>query len=316
MNKKFQIFISSTFEDLKLERQAAVEAILKCHHIPAGMELFSAGNESQLEVIKRWIDESDIYVLILGGRYGSIEYKTGLSYTEIEFDYAVGKGKPMFSVVLSEEFIEHKVREVGLNMMERDEPTKLKAFRHKVLSRICTIVSDCKDIRLAVMGSIPDLAWRNELIGWVRGDSVLKPESKSVKEAAAGNNGPEFRLIQSAPKFDKPIEIEDMRHIVLEFSNPIDRSTACFIGILNPHENCFYQLDSSGGIRYSDEDRKLNYQMSDPIFQMMLPYVKPGDDLYCYEIHLGRGHPDTLIKDVYGNILPHTIIPVFMKQPA
>jgi len=40
--KKYQIFVSSTYEDLKDERQAAVEAILLAGHIPAGMELFSS----------------------------------------------------------------------------------------------------------------------------------------------------------------------------------------------------------------------------------------------------------------------------------
>jgi len=72
-DKKLQVFVSSTFTDLKEERQAAVEAILSSGNIPAGMELFSAGDESQMTVIKRWIDESDIYLLILGGRYGSLE---------------------------------------------------------------------------------------------------------------------------------------------------------------------------------------------------------------------------------------------------
>jgi Domain of unknown function (DUF4062) len=57
---------------LRKERQAAVEAILTAGHIPAGMELFTAGDESQMEVIKRWIAESDVFLLILGGRYGSL----------------------------------------------------------------------------------------------------------------------------------------------------------------------------------------------------------------------------------------------------
>ena len=69
-NKKYQVFISSTYTDLRDERQAAVEAILKSGHIPAGMELFSAGDESQLETIKRWIDASDIYLLILAHDMG------------------------------------------------------------------------------------------------------------------------------------------------------------------------------------------------------------------------------------------------------
>jgi hypothetical protein len=77
--KKLQVFISSTYTDLQLERQAAVEAILLSGHIPAGMELFAAGDQSQLETIKRWIDSSDVFMLILGGRYGSIEPKSNTS---------------------------------------------------------------------------------------------------------------------------------------------------------------------------------------------------------------------------------------------
>jgi len=79
--KRLQVFVSSTYTDLKEERQAAVSAILTAEHIPAGMELFTAGDESQMDVIKQWIDESDVYLLILGGRYGTIEPKSGKSYT-------------------------------------------------------------------------------------------------------------------------------------------------------------------------------------------------------------------------------------------
>lgn len=76
LKKRLQVFVSSTFLDLKEERQAAVEAILTAGHIPAGMELFTAGDESQMTVIKQWINESDVYLLILGGRFGSIEPKS------------------------------------------------------------------------------------------------------------------------------------------------------------------------------------------------------------------------------------------------
>src|SRR5947208_16085775 len=99
IRKRLQVFVSSTFTDLIKERQAAVEAILTAGHIPAGMELFTAGDESQMEVIKQWIDESD-YLLILGGRYGSIEPKTTKSYTQLEYEYALSKGKPVFACVI------------------------------------------------------------------------------------------------------------------------------------------------------------------------------------------------------------------------
>ena len=82
-HKRLQVFVSSTFTDLIHERQAAVEAILVSGNFPAGMELFTSGDESQMDAIKQWIDESDIYMLILGGRYGSIEPKSGKSYTHL-----------------------------------------------------------------------------------------------------------------------------------------------------------------------------------------------------------------------------------------
>lgn len=62
MNKKLQVFISSTYTDLEQERQAAVEAVLKAGHIPAGMELFKSADESQKETITKWIRESDVYL--------------------------------------------------------------------------------------------------------------------------------------------------------------------------------------------------------------------------------------------------------------
>lgn len=75
--KKLQVFVSSTYEDLKEERQAAVEAILSAGHIPAGMELFAAGDQSQMAVIRRWIDESDVFLLILGAATAASSRRAG-----------------------------------------------------------------------------------------------------------------------------------------------------------------------------------------------------------------------------------------------
>lgn len=172
MNKKLQVFISSTFIDLKEERQAAVSAILKAGHIPAGMELFKAADKSQWEIIKRWIDESDVYMLILGGRYGSIDPQKGVSYTELEYDYAVETGKPLFSVVIEESALEEKVKTSGLDFLERERPSELKLFKEKVLKNMSSFFNDLKDIRLTVMESLPEIAQMNNLSGWVSGDDI------------------------------------------------------------------------------------------------------------------------------------------------
>ena len=122
------------------------------------MELFTAGDKSQMKTIERWIDESDVYMLILGGRYGSIEPNTGLSYTELEYDYAISQGKPTFAVVVDEVALEEKVKRLGSGAIEKSEPQKLTLFRQKVLSNISSFFSDYKDVKLAVYESISDHA--------------------------------------------------------------------------------------------------------------------------------------------------------------
>jgi len=84
---KYQVFVSSTYEDLKAERDQVVKAILEMGHIPVGMEMFSAEDKQQWQIIQRHIESSDYYVVILAHRYGSME--DGRSFTEKEYDYAI-----------------------------------------------------------------------------------------------------------------------------------------------------------------------------------------------------------------------------------
>lgn len=213
--KKFQIFVSSTFVDLIDERQAAVEAILKAGHIPAGMELFTASNQSQWSIIQKWIDESDIYMLILGGRYGSIEPTSGLSYTELEYDYALKQGKPLFAVIMKDEALEEKVKKVGSSVLESNHPQKLKDFKTKVLSYMSSFFEDNKDIKLAFHESVIGLQQENKLIGWVRADEVLNPQQyldqitalQHEKEALNEENIKLKKTIGNSPSLDDFEEI-------------------------------------------------------------------------------------------------------------
>ena len=75
MKTKYQVFISSTFEDLKEERRKITEVILNMGHFPIGMELFNADDNKQWTQIKQAIDNSDFYILVVGQRYGSLTSK-------------------------------------------------------------------------------------------------------------------------------------------------------------------------------------------------------------------------------------------------
>lgn len=98
MSNKYQIFVSSTYEDLKEERDRVIQGILEMGHIPVGMEMFSAADETQWQIIARHIEESDYYVVIVAHRYGSMD--GSISYTRKEYEYALAHGIPVIGFVI------------------------------------------------------------------------------------------------------------------------------------------------------------------------------------------------------------------------
>jgi hypothetical protein len=180
MKTKNQVFISSTYLDLKEERQSAVQAILKSGNIPAGMELFTANNKTQWETIKKWIKESDVYILILGGRYGTLESKSKISYTELEYDYAVQNEIPLFSIVISDEELRRRNSLDDNTLVEKDNVDKFQMFREKVLSKTSSFFSDAKDIRLAILESLPEIIKEYDIKGWIRKEDI--PDTKLLSE--------------------------------------------------------------------------------------------------------------------------------------
>src|SRR5260221_7166188 len=126
-DKKYQIFISSTYRDLKDARESVTKSILDMYHIPIGMEMFSADNNAQWETIKTTIDNSDFYVLIIGHRYGSVT-KEGISFTEKEHDYAKEIGVPILT------FIRHRDVPISQDQLDKESAKrkKLDSFINKV----------------------------------------------------------------------------------------------------------------------------------------------------------------------------------------
>ena len=86
-----------------------------------------------MEAIQQWIDGSDVFLLILGGRYGTIEQTSGKSYIQLEYEYARDKGKNLFAVVITEEGIDRKIRKLRKKAIEQEHHNKLKSFREMVL---------------------------------------------------------------------------------------------------------------------------------------------------------------------------------------
>lgn len=168
MEKKYQIFISSTFSDLKDARAKVIETILTLYHLPIGMEMFSAADEEQWQVIKDTIDSSDYYIVIIGHRYGSLT-SDGISYTEKEYDYANDKGIPILAFI--------RKRNVSLMDSEREtDPNlinKLNSFIKKSTSnRMCDFWSTTDELAKKVGLSLAKYSQKRPRIGWIRADAV------------------------------------------------------------------------------------------------------------------------------------------------
>jgi hypothetical protein len=168
LDKKYQIFISSTYKDLINSRDEIIKSILNLYQIPIGMEMFSADNEEQWAVIKKTIDYSDYYILVIGHRYGSLS-KEGISYTEKEFDYAKSLGIPIYAFV--------RKRDVSTLAGEREsEPKKIKLLQ-KFIDKVegNTMVEyweQTSDLGQKVATSLIKAFDKTPQLGWQKGSTL------------------------------------------------------------------------------------------------------------------------------------------------
>lgn len=167
VNKRYQVFVSSTYEDLIDERREVMQALLELDCIPSGMELFPAADESQWSLIRRVIDDCDYYIVIIGGRYGSVG-KEGVAYTEMEYRYAVEQGKPVVAFL-------H--REPSSLPLQRSETTqlgrdRLQQFRELCQQKVVKYWTSPADLGSVVSRSLIRLVRDRPAVGWVRADAV------------------------------------------------------------------------------------------------------------------------------------------------
>ncbi len=170
MKLKYQIFISSTYEDLKEAREQLIKCVLEMGHIPVGMEMFSAANDEQWKVIQKQIDECDYYIVILAHRYGSMD--KNVSYTEKEYDYAMQKGLPILGFILDESV------KWDYKLVEDDETKKekLNLFKAKVKSKMVSFWKNIDDLYGKAAIAINKAINTYERPGYIRGNELAGKE--------------------------------------------------------------------------------------------------------------------------------------------
>lgn len=102
METVLKVFVSSTYEDMIPYREAASDAITSLEHLPIGMEHFTSSPEKPLDVCLADVRRCNLYVLLIGMRYGSVDSDTGKSFTELEYEEAIRNNIPVIAFVIDE----------------------------------------------------------------------------------------------------------------------------------------------------------------------------------------------------------------------
>jgi hypothetical protein len=175
MEVKYQVFVSSTYRDLQDERQEVMQALLELDCIPVGMELFPATDDDQWTLIKRLIDDCDYYILIIGGRYGSTNNE-GISYTQMEYEYALKKEIPIIS------FLHKNPNNISAGKTEDDKALRIKLdkFKELVQQKMCKYYESPIELGSIVSRSLVRLTKDKPQPGWVK--ATYLPSEDSTKE--------------------------------------------------------------------------------------------------------------------------------------
>lgn len=228
MNRKLQVFISGTYKDLEVERRAAVDAILDAKHIPDGMEFFAAESREQMDVIKQKIRESDVLLILLGARYGSVEPDSGKSYTHLEFLYALEIKKPVIAMVMKAGAVEEWERK-NTRDIERNTGDKLEAFKKDVTAkRVASFFDNVDNLQSAILKALVNINENTDLVGWVRRDATVdaaeaykRLTSIETERDALRSRVQELESRVSAEASSVPAEAEQKRQFKLRLGEDL-----------------------------------------------------------------------------------------------
>jgi hypothetical protein len=173
-DKRYQVFVSSTYLDLREARAAVVSALLNLDAFPAGMELFPATDDDAWTLIEDVIADSDYYLLIIGGKYGSVDPELEISFTEREYDTAVRLQKPVMAFLHGEP---------GKLLAEQTEDSdsrrqKLQSFLEKVQrAKHVKYWTTPEDLAGKVALTWNTFRRRYPATGWIKADQQTNKES-------------------------------------------------------------------------------------------------------------------------------------------
>lgn len=210
---KYQVFISSTYEDLREHRDQVIRAVLEMGHIPVGMEMFSAADDEQWKIIQRQIDVCDYYIVLVAHRYGS--QVAGVSYTEKEYDYAVSVGVPCLGFIVSDD-APWSPAHVDT---DPDAVAKLADFKEKVKRKPVGFWTTKEQLHGMASIALMKAITANRRPGWVRATGVA---SAKVMEELTRLSSENAELRRDLERAKAEVEDKEEREMMELFRVLID----------------------------------------------------------------------------------------------
>jgi len=131
MNTSVVVFVCSTYSDLAAERSSVLEGIRRLQLRHDSMEFFGARPEAPIETCLEEVRRSNVIVIVVGLRYGSLVPGTDVSFSEAEYNEAYRLGKPCL-VYLRDEDVPILPRHFESNPASLE---RLRAFKARFRDR-------------------------------------------------------------------------------------------------------------------------------------------------------------------------------------
>jgi hypothetical protein len=145
-----KVMISSTAYDLPVHRQQVMDACIQQEMYPRAMEHLPASDADAIHTSLDMVDQADVYLGLIGFRYGYVPAGHTISLTEMEYNHAVKRGIKCLI------FLMHKDHPLKETDVEKGEgAAKLETFKHRLThAHVCKYFTSPDDLRAHVVNAL------------------------------------------------------------------------------------------------------------------------------------------------------------------
>ena len=129
---KISFFISSTFVDMVQHRNAVIKKIQSRSGIINAQEFFGARDSQPLDTCLQEVGNSNVFLLFLSPRNGSIDSESGKSFVNREYERASELGILRLAYIMDEEYDGYPIKYVSKGA----DAEPLAAFKQRVMNEL------------------------------------------------------------------------------------------------------------------------------------------------------------------------------------